>query len=334
MSRRVSKDDSPGGETENFPTPSWCVRRLLEDAAVERMLRTYGDGLWLEPSAGSGALIEACEEAAEWCEPTWVACELRAEEESNLVRTLHGAGVALIGDFLTAGRHAAPAVARERCADGHQHRPFAVCIGNPPYSLAQEFVQACQPLATFTIMLLRMNFLHSAERHPWFAAGNMPAYAKALPDRPNFVLGASDSCEYGWMIWTPAPCHETRVTLLAPTPVRERRPFLPSAEIVKMLFKAKGCAMAEDEIWKRIESRWSTDESLPTGAFDYSETLFEMVQRGFLSWVDKGDDVPLERALTYRLAPRTWKLIWEHDIRGASFQVSAQLARETNGAHR
>ena len=42
-------------DRDYYPTPSWCVRALLETVDLPT-------GTWLEPTAGDGAIIRAVDE--------------------------------------------------------------------------------------------------------------------------------------------------------------------------------------------------------------------------------------------------------------------------------
>lgn len=171
-----------------YYTPSWCVRALL------RAVRLPG-GLWLEPCAGEGAIIReatARHPGAIW----WLAVEKREECRAALeaIPEVHRI---TIGDFL----------------EGPLVGPVAsVAITNPPYSLAAEFVERCLPLASVTIMLLRLNWLGS-QRRAAFLRSHMPD-VYVLPRRPSFVRGATDACEYMWAVWGPIASGVGRVQVL------------------------------------------------------------------------------------------------------------------------
>lgn len=78
-------------DLDAYPTPSWCVRRLLEavdlplELPAERGTLTHGTrgARWLEPCAGDGAIIRAanayCTAAGKAAEIFWHANELRPE---------------------------------------------------------------------------------------------------------------------------------------------------------------------------------------------------------------------------------------------------------------
>lgn len=172
-------------EADYYPTPAWCVHRLLE------AVRLPG-GAWLEPCVGDGAICKAV--ARDRTDVLWTTYDIRPDSCA-----------ATVGDFL--GVHSP------------DDRPWAsVCLTNPPYSLAMEFVQHAMKHAHVVAMLLRLNFLGSEGRAEFFRAHPPSVYV--LPNRPSFVNGRTDACEYAWFVWGLHPTPEIRV--LATTPKSER----------------------------------------------------------------------------------------------------------------
>lgn len=168
-------------ESDYYPTPAWCVHRLLE------AVRLPG-GAWLEPCVGDGAIVRAVERAV-----AWRTYDIREDSVAGTVT-----------DFLRLEPH--PALMCD------------VCLTNPPYSLAMEFVQHAMKHAHVTAMLLRLNFLGSEGRAQFFRAHPPSVYV--LPNRPSFVNGRTDACEYAWFAWGLNATPEIRV--LATTPKSER----------------------------------------------------------------------------------------------------------------
>jgi hypothetical protein len=75
-----------------------------------------------------------------------------------------------------------------------------IIITNPPYSLALEFLRKSLGEAYTVVYLLRLNFLGSVARKPFWDE-HPPTHLFTITPRPRFVNGGSDSCEYGWFIW-------------------------------------------------------------------------------------------------------------------------------------
>lgn len=178
-----------------YGTPRWAVDRLLD--AVD-----LPGGAWLEPSAGDGAIIRAVN--ARRSDVRWHSAEVRGEC-LGILRPL--CAVTTIGDFLEAEMYG-------------DH--FDVAILNPPFSLAQEFIEKCKGLARWVCALERLNFLEGEERCEWLRAGPPDVYV--LPNRPSFTGEGTDSIAYAWFVWPPERGRQAgRVQVLPVTPASERR---------------------------------------------------------------------------------------------------------------
>lgn len=194
-----------------YETPEWCTHSLLDAYGVPY----FGEGSrWIEPSAGSGAILKAVDS---WYsgmvvndkplhKPIWTVVEARRQAKQDLRRACElasaGASEIIIDDFLD---QAPPA------------EPFDVMLGNPPYSLAMEFVRKAveERWAQRVAFLLRIAFLESAGRYEWLTK-NMPD-VYGLPTRPSFTQGATDSTMYAWLVWSPmAPQVQGKIQLLKP----------------------------------------------------------------------------------------------------------------------
>lgn len=192
-----------------FPTPQWCVDRLLERVGWALSRRT----LWLEPAVGDGAIIRAVDEwrAAHGVRAVeWTTMDIRPETSADVV-----------GDFTGLGRPLLDAVRPlEMRLRTPAPRPWDVAITNPPFSQALAFVEEALCRARMTIMLLRLGFLSSADRAPFLRAHPPDVYV--LPDRPSFTSEGTDpKTDYGWFIWRGQS--EGRVEVLRTTPLEERR---------------------------------------------------------------------------------------------------------------
>ena len=180
---------SRGGQrspADYYPTPSSCVASLM------KTIRLPG-GNWLEPAAGDGAIVRAITRR----NVKWSLGELRQTEQAKL-RAAAPKGQITIGDFLAV------------TAPGH----FSVAITNPPFSLAQDFIDACLKCSDHVVMLLRLNYLASIGRYPFMSTHTPDIYV--LPRRPSFTGGKTDSVEYAWFHWRQGTRHRGRLTVLAP----------------------------------------------------------------------------------------------------------------------
>jgi hypothetical protein len=74
----------------------------------------------------------------------------------------------------------------------HHHQPTVLPGPGVPAEVISE--------AHTVVYLLRLNFLGSAKRKPFWDA-HPPTHLLTITPRPSFVNGGSDSCEYGWFCW-------------------------------------------------------------------------------------------------------------------------------------
>jgi hypothetical protein len=128
--------------------------------------------------------------------PTWEP----AQGDGRLVRAMVASGIEAVGsdlfpkdgsepiDFLKTGGHDYPCI-----------------VTNPPFSLAQEFIQHALDHAEHVYMLLRLNFLGAQCRREWWKQ-HEPNAIFVLSDRPKFCKNkhgkwSTDACEYGWFYW-------------------------------------------------------------------------------------------------------------------------------------
>ena len=185
-----------------YPTPSWCVRRLLEACPLP-------GGRWIEPGAGTGSIIRAVNEFRR--DVTWTAIELRTECERHLVDAMGGlcflgGDRIVVADFLTID------------LDATTHK---VALGNPPFSLAQAFVDRALQAAEQVVFLLRLSFLESQERAAWWQ--DHPADVFVLPNRPSFTGAGTDATAYGWFRWHKSRRADGVLRVLPLTPDAERK---------------------------------------------------------------------------------------------------------------
>jgi hypothetical protein len=171
--------DAERGDDAYF-TPPEATRALL---AIEDVPRSVAD-----PACGAGAILEVCKAAG------------YTVYGSDIIN--YGWPHTIVRDYL-----AAPI-----------HWGDVGLVTNPPYKMALEFVQkAVTEGAPFAAFLLRINFLESARRKPFFEK-HPPAKVWVSSRRLPMMhrLGwtgpiAPSNCCYAWFIWKPG-VEETRVS--------------------------------------------------------------------------------------------------------------------------
>jgi hypothetical protein len=73
-------------------------------------------------------------------------------------------------------------------------------LTNPPFSLAQSFIDHSIEQAQTVMMLLRINYLGSISRHDWWKL-NSPTSLFVLSKRPSFTGRGTDATDYAWYVW-------------------------------------------------------------------------------------------------------------------------------------
>lgn len=183
-------------DADNYATPAWCVHRLLDRVELPR-------GDWLDPCAGEGAIIKACDAWGVHA-VRWRAFELRQECRP------------LLSAVTMASRYVNWLGMKPRTPR------FDVILTNPPYSLAMEFVEQSIRHARTVAMLLRLNFVASHRRHAFFSKLMPDVYV--LPNRPSFTGGGTDATEYAWFVWREAANRRRgRIEVLDDTPIEVRQ---------------------------------------------------------------------------------------------------------------
>lgn len=180
-------------EHDFYATPEWCSRALFQHVDELRELPV------LDPCAGDGAILK-------------VAQNYRLETHGIEIRDVPAPPGVLSWSVIDALEHV------RRVPPVRKWASMTNIVTNPPYSLAQDFIEAWRDRVRLSAWLLRLNFLGSQKRAEWFRR-NPPARVLILPRRPSFTGGATDSCEYAWIIWDSSrPQAETKLGWLEVTP--------------------------------------------------------------------------------------------------------------------
>lgn len=176
---------------EWYPTPAWCVHRLLERIGA----RLGSVDAFLEPCAGDGAIVRAVDE---WLAGDGAAFDNRCAWYCNDIQDvakIFDGGSARVSkvdqcdgpDWLRAHRNGLPI-------------PALASITNPPFSKALEFMAESVVTCTISAYLVRLNIVGASDdRVEWLRAHKPEVFV--LPDRPSFDGIGNDSGAYAWLVF-------------------------------------------------------------------------------------------------------------------------------------
>jgi hypothetical protein len=192
MSQRVERRDS----LDNFPTPPWATRALLEHVIGPENAR--GQTV-LEPACGEGYMSRVL------------------AEYFKAVRSfdVHGYGFGYIDDFLTSS---------------WDDESVDWVITNPPFKAAEEFVTRALPIVRVGVaVLVRTVFIESVGR--WTRLfRNQPCTAFAqFVERVPIVKGrvdpkATTATGYAWLVWDKTANEHSRIVWIPPSRRALERP--------------------------------------------------------------------------------------------------------------
>lgn len=159
---------------DDFPTPPWATRALVEHAiSAKGPLRSM---TCLEPACGRGHMAVTLAEY------------FREVTASDVFDYSFGK----VADFL---------------ASKHANDSFDWVITNPPFRLAEEFIDRGMKIARHGVaMLTRTVFIESVGRHERLFKINPPSRFAQFTERVPMVKGrvdkkASTATGYAWLIW-------------------------------------------------------------------------------------------------------------------------------------
>lgn len=169
MAQRHEPKDSP----DDFPTPPWATRALLRYVLNEPDISNLS---CLEPACGRGYMSRPLLEA------------FRCVDSSDLIDYGYGE----VRNFLT----------YPYLSGSHDW-----VITNPPFKLAQEFIERAMNVANHGVAILaRTVFLESVGRYEALFKNTPPTYFAQFTERVPMVKGrvdrkASTATGYAWFVW-------------------------------------------------------------------------------------------------------------------------------------
>ena len=169
MAQRVEPADSP----DDFPTPPWATRALLEHVLETPSLRTLS---CLEPACGAGHMAKVLRDYFK---------EVRYSDAYHY-------GYGPVRDYLTAP---------------YEANAVDWVITNPPFRLAEEFVLRSLTVARRGVAILaRTVFLESSGRYREIFQQSPPSIFAQFVERVPMVKGrldirATTATGYAWFVW-------------------------------------------------------------------------------------------------------------------------------------
>lgn len=171
-----------------YETPPWLTAMFWKEFMNHDL--TLENFNFLEPSAGNGKIIQATNKFfndSGLAKPIWSANEILPECKENLIQLVEDPSKLTMQDYLTL-----PAPKTK----------YDLIITNPPFSLAQPFIEKAVKESKLVVMLLRVNFLGSKKRIGFFKEHRPDLYVS--PKRPSFIKSqksSTDATEYAWFLW-------------------------------------------------------------------------------------------------------------------------------------
>ena len=169
MSRRFE----PIKSLDNFPTPPWATRALIEKVI---RLEKVEELTCLEPACGAGHMSKVLTEY------------FKSVEASDVHDYGHGKKIDFLSDF-------------------YNKKSFDWVITNPPFKLAEEFILKSLEVSRFgSAFLVRTNFLESIGRYERLFSQFPPSCVAQFVERVPIVKGrldkyATTATGYAWLIW-------------------------------------------------------------------------------------------------------------------------------------
>jgi hypothetical protein len=184
MAQRIEPSDS----LDNFPTPPWATRALLEQILFKYDLDTMS---CLEPACGAGHMAKVHMEYF----------------KTVLASDIYPYGYGEVKDFLETD---------------YSKLDIDWVITNPPFKQAEDFIQKGLSIAKSGVaMLTRTVFLESVGRYERLFSKTPPTITAQFSERVPMVKGRLDSkattaTGYAWVVWEKNSTGYPRLEWIAP----------------------------------------------------------------------------------------------------------------------
>ena len=184
MSQRIEPQDSP----DDFPTPPWATRALLEHTIGTAGL---GNLTCLEPACGAGHMVRVLKEYFK--EVTYADA--------------YDYGLAPVRDFLSFP---------------YETNAVDWVITNPPFRLAEEFVLRALDVSRLGVAVhVRTVFLESVGRYNRLFLNDPPSKFAQFVERVPMVKGrldqkATTATGYAWLVWEHSANDQCQVVWIPP----------------------------------------------------------------------------------------------------------------------
>lgn len=169
----MQQRSEPHSSLDDFPTPPWATRALLDHISMDIELREW---TVREPAANRGHMVKPLSEY------------FGAVEASDIFD--YGSGFP-VQDYLF----------------GTDPAPVDWTITNPPFRLAEQFIARALRTSTFGVaMIVRSAFLEGVGRHRDLFSKTPPSYILQFSERVVMHKGklsakGSTATAYCWLVW-------------------------------------------------------------------------------------------------------------------------------------
>ncbi|MGA0540712.1 hypothetical protein [Neotabrizicola sp. VNH66] len=193
----MQQRSEPHDSLDDFPTPPWATRALLECLDLPFWASLHGFATCREPAANRGHMVRPLREV------------FTSVEAADIFD--YGAGFPQ-ADYLF----------------GPDPDPVDWTITNPPFRLAEQFIQRALRTSRHGVaVIVRSAFLEGVGRHRRLFQPHPPRFVLQFTERVVMHKGrlsatGSTATAYCWIVWTPGE-HDTRFAWIPPCRKRLER---------------------------------------------------------------------------------------------------------------